>query len=84
MMRLAKSLWTTGIHGVTGQRTENGWLEAGALVRNISATGAVHPLDGMPWYRFDASTDGGETWFTQEVCGDPSAFMADDYQQEVK
>lgn len=84
MKRLAKSIWVTGIHGVTGQRTEEGLLEAGALVRNIAATGAVHPLDGMPWYRFDASTDGGNTWFTQEVCGEPSVCTAGDSPQEVE
>lgn len=69
--RLTTRVWATGIHGVTGRQTEEGYLEAGALVRNVRATGAVHPLDGMPWYRFDASTDGGKTWYTQEVCGEP-------------
>lgn len=69
--KLATRVWATGIHGVTGQQTEEGYLEAGTLVRNVKPTGAVHPLDGMLWYRFDASTDGGETWYTQEVCGEP-------------
>lgn len=70
-MRLHSKVWATGIHGVTGQQTEEGWLDAGTLVRNVQETGAVHPLDGMPWYRFDASTDGGRLWFTQECCGEP-------------
>jgi hypothetical protein len=29
------------------------------------------PAAIQPWYRFDASTDGGVSWFTQEVCGKP-------------
>lgn len=81
MGRLTKRVWATGIHGVTGQPVEEGWLESGALVRNVKPTGAVHPLDAMPWYRFDASTDGGSTWFTQEVCGEPPV---DDAIEEVK
>lgn len=69
--KLTAKVWATGIHGVTGQQTEEGYLDAGTLVRNVKPTGAVHPLDGMPWYRLDASTDGGKTWYTQEVCGEP-------------
>jgi len=71
ILTLKTRTYATGIHGISGQATETGWLKAGTLVRNVQETGAVHPLDGTPWYRFDASTDGGETWFTQEVCGKP-------------
>jgi hypothetical protein len=70
-LTLKTKTYATGIHGVSGRAVEDGWLEAGTLVRNVRATGAVHPLDGMPWYQFDASTDGGKTWFVQEVCGEP-------------
>ena len=69
--RLRAKVYATGIHSVTGQATEEGWLDAGTLVRAVQETGAVHPLDGMPWYRLEASTDGGRSWFTQEVCGEP-------------
>lgn len=69
--RLTEKVWATGIHGVTGAPTEEGYLERGTLVRNVRATGAVDPFDGTPRYRFDASTDGGKTWYTQEVCGEP-------------
>lgn len=57
--------------GTTGQAAVAGWLAAGVLVRNVLATGAVHPLDGLPWYRFEASDDGGNSWFTRECCGEP-------------
>lgn len=70
-LRLRAKVYATGIHGVTGQATEEGWLDAGTLVTNVRPTGAVHPLDGMPWYRLEASTDGGRSWFAQEVCGEP-------------
>jgi len=69
--RLKSRVYATGIHGVTGRPTEEGWLDAGTLVRGLQETGAVHPLDGEPWYRFEASTDGGVSWFVQEVCGEP-------------
>jgi hypothetical protein len=69
--KLAAKTYATMIHGITKQEIEEGWLEAGTLIRNVRPTGAVHPLDGMPWYQLEASEDGGKTWFTQEVCGEP-------------
>jgi hypothetical protein len=71
LLTLKTRTYAVGIHGISGRATEEGWLDAGTPIRNVRETGAVHPLDGMPWYRLDASTDGGRTWFTQEVCGEP-------------
>ena len=68
-MKLKHRTWATGIHEITGKPTEEGYLEAGTLVRDVEPTGAFHPLDGAAWFRFAASTDGGQTWFKQEVCG---------------
>ena len=68
-MKLRHKTWATGIHGITGRPIDEGYLEPGTLVRNVEPTGALHPLDGRPWFRFDASTDGGQTWFAQETCG---------------
>jgi hypothetical protein len=68
---LAERVFATGIHGVTGKPTDEGWLEPGTLVRNVHQTGEVGWIDGLWLYRFDASTDGGQTWFTHEIRGEP-------------
>jgi len=66
-MRLTGKTWATGIHGITGRPVEEGWLESGTLVRNLRMTGAVRWPEGEPWLQFDASTDGGKTWLTQQA-----------------
>ena len=69
---LTERVYAIGIHGITGRMTDEGWLEAGAIVRNIRETEPfAFGCEGKPVYRFDASTDGGETWFTQETAGEP-------------
>ncbi len=67
--KLAVAVWAQGIHGITGKPVDWRILEPGTLVRNVRETGEVHPLDGKPWIRFEASTDGGEAWYTHETCG---------------
>jgi hypothetical protein len=59
---LQKDIDTTSIHGITGQGYETGTIRAGALVRNIRDH---KDFDGAT-YRFEASTDGGEHWYTQQ------------------
>lgn len=55
--KLAADWACQSVHGVTGQVYEVGTLEAGALVRNERAVEGIWELE--------ASTDGGEHWFTQ-------------------
>ena len=60
----------TGIHGITGQETESGDLAAGTLVRDVRE-GVYEDAFGNSGIvtRYDASTDGGETWFSQKTYG---------------
>lgn len=62
---LARDVWCEGIHGVTGQVTEEGTLAAGALVREMESE---ETEDGLST-EFEASTDGGRTWFRQRTLG---------------
>ena len=68
---LTGRVFATVIHGITGRQIEEGWLEPGTLVRNIHQTGEVAWIGGELLYRFDASTDGGQTWLTHETFGEP-------------
>ena len=70
-LTLAKDTYATGIHGVTGQEIDEGELEAGTPVRAIR----VHtegPTEAETCYRFEASTNEGRTWYTQETYGRPA------------
>ena len=58
MKRLTKDLFAVGLHGKTGQATEEGTLAAGSLVKQIKAGGGNGTL--RRWM-FLASTDGGKT-----------------------
>ena len=65
---LVKEICSVGIHGVTGQQVEEGDLQPGTLIKNVR----VHE-DGYEStiYRFDASTDGGKLWYTQQSYSKP-------------
>lgn len=65
---LTEDTYATGIHGVTGQAIDEGWLPTGTLIRNLREAGEGF---GGPIYRFDASTDGGDHWYTQECRSKP-------------
>ena len=69
---LSADLECTGIHGTTGRDTEEGTLEAGALVRRAkkSTTGSI--WSGVDSWTFEASTDGGATWYEQRSSEEPS------------
>lgn len=58
---LAHDVFSTTIHGTTGQLLDEGTLAAGTLVRHVRAE---EREDGTET-RFQASTDGGQTWFEQ-------------------
>jgi len=60
-LALAKDTYATGVHGITGQELEEGWLAAGTLVRRVSVSDT---LDG-PVTRYEASTDNGGAWYKQ-------------------
>lgn len=68
-LTLARDTYAIGIHGVTGQQTDEGTLEAGTPVRNVRKVEGDAEVD---CYRFEASTDGGKTWYTQETYGKPA------------
>lgn len=69
MKKLNREICTASIHGITGQAYEYGRLAVGTLVRNIREEGLA--LDGGSKFRFEASTDDGETWYTQESIEKP-------------
>jgi hypothetical protein len=60
--RLTADVWCVGVHPVTGRDIEEGTLEAGALIRGIEY---YVDDDGSVVATFEASTDGGMTWFPQ-------------------
>lgn len=64
---LVQDLYAIGIHGQTGQETEEGTLAAGALIRDVTS--------GEGWagteYQFLASTDGGRLWYRQKSYSRP-------------
>jgi len=66
---LKTDLYATGIHGVTGQQVDEGTLEVGTLIRNVREH--VVCCEDTPIYRFEASTDGGLRWYTQESYSKP-------------
>ncbi len=61
---LARDVWAIGIHGVTGQETEEGWLAEGTLVKDFIL---IDPDSGE--LGFSASTDGGKTWHRRRTSG---------------
>lgn len=65
-MKLTKDTYAIGIHAVTGQQTEEGTLAAGTLVRAVETEPTV---DGGTRVTFEASTDGGATWYQQFTFG---------------
>lgn len=69
-LTLARDTCAIGIHGITGQQIDEGYLTAGTKVKNIR----VHedaPTDADTVYRFEACT-GGTAWYTQETYGKPA------------
>lgn len=68
---MAEDIDCTFIHGITGQEVSTGTLEAGALVKNIREHG-VSDWSGETIYRFEASTNGGRSWYTQESYSRPA------------
>jgi hypothetical protein len=69
-LTLAEDTYAIGIHGVTGQQIDEGDLCIGTPVRNVRVE-RDGPTDAETVYRFEASTDGGRTWYTQETYGRP-------------
>ena len=69
MKRLAKNVFSTSIHRITGVPYEEGTLEAGALIRGIQRHDLGVDADGERIVKttFEASTDGGESWYVQDT-----------------
>jgi hypothetical protein len=75
--KLRKRIFTESVHGITHQVTGEGWLEAGALVRNVRWFDEADYCDPdatqLPRYAepetcsFLASTDGGKSWYRQRA-----------------
>lgn len=61
--KLTRATLATGVHGITGSDIDEGTLAAGTLVRNC-VTHAPN-VDGGIETTFQASTDGGATWYDQ-------------------
>lgn len=69
---LIKRLPCDSVHGVTGQVYETGTLPVGTFIRNIKQNvllGCSHFRTGE--YEFLASSDGGETWYTNRSMEKP-------------
>lgn len=64
--RLRADTWAMGVHGITGQDVEEGELAAGTLVRNVTYQ---HTQEGRQAVRFEASSDGGVSWYPQRSYG---------------
>lgn len=62
MKNLIKELFAVGIHGKTGQQTEEGTLAVGTLIKRVKMDGGYGSL--RRWV-FLASTDGGKSWYKQ-------------------
>jgi len=60
---LARDCYAWAVHPVTGRDYEEGTLVAGTRVRNV--------ISGYQETSFEASTDGGETWYLQRTTEDP-------------
>ena len=70
IQQLAKRFFSTTIHGITGQEVNEGWLEAGTLIRNLK-TWEVGGDEIVTKCRFESSTDGGATWYKETSLGVP-------------
>lgn len=82
---LTNDTHATGIHGITGQETESGDLAAGTLVCNVRE-GVYCDAFGNSGIvtRYDASTDGGETWFAQKTYGRvETRYLSTEHMQRV-
>ena len=72
IQQLAKRFFSTTIHGITGQEVNEGWLEAGTLIRNLKTweVGGDELGEIVTKCRFESSTDGG-TWHKETSFGVP-------------
>jgi hypothetical protein len=69
--KLTEDTTCIGIHGTTGEEMdEGGELAAGALVRAVTIFDALLAGEETTVVTFDASTDGGKTWYRQRTYGD--------------
>ena len=64
---LARDCVATGTHGITGQDVDEGVLVSGTRVQNIVTDETWHGHET----RFDASTDGGKTWYRHRTYESP-------------
>jgi hypothetical protein len=78
MTKLRKPLYATGIHGITGQDIDTGFLPADTLIKDARQTGT----NGQN-VRFTASTNGGKNWYYQRADGAEFRAAAPDSQIEV-
>lgn len=69
---LKRAILATGLHGVTGRPYVEGELVAGTLVRNVHTR---ETIDGA-LTAFQASTDGGDTWYDNESYEDFADLLA--------
>jgi len=72
IQQLAKRFFSTTIHGITGQEVNEGWLEAGTLIRNLKTweVGGYELGEIVTKCSFESSTDGG-TWYKETSLGVP-------------
>lgn len=70
---LARDCEAVGVHGVTGRDVDEGTLVAGTRVREVVTREEQDPSgDGTRQVTtFQASTDGGKTWYDQRTMEDP-------------
>ena len=73
IQQLAKRFFSTTIHGITGQEVNEGWLEAGTLIRNLKTweVGGYELGEIVTKCSFESSTDGGATWHKETSLGVP-------------
>jgi hypothetical protein len=73
IQQLAKRFFSTTIHGITGQEVNEGWLEAGTLIRNLKTweVGGYELGEIVTKCSFESSTDGGATWYKETSLGVP-------------
>lgn len=71
IQKLAADQAAVGIHGITGQPIDTGTLMAGTLVRDLHK-GVDTSDPSVPVWRFDASTDGGVSWYRQMSYWEPA------------
>ena len=73
IQQLAKRFFSTTIHGITGQEVNEGWLEAGTLIRNLKTweVGGYELGEIVTRCRFESSPDKGATWYKETSLGVP-------------